>query len=138
MYAGFSAQPAIGIFAGDFDSRGLNAGDFPFRLFNDFRLEAARFRPTQIHTQQHAGPVLRFSTTRTGLNIEIAIGAIVLAGEHPAEFQLRQFLFQRIQLRDGFVKRLFVVSFYRQFQQPENVVQPLSHLIKRIDDRFER
>ncbi len=45
--------------------------------------------------------------------------AIVLAGEHPAEFNCAQLLFKRIQFRDGFVKRLFVVGFYRQFSSPE-------------------
>jgi hypothetical protein len=77
----------------------------------------------RIHTHQHAGPVLRFGTAGTGLNIEIAIGAVVFAGEHAAEFKLRQLLFQHVEFGNGFVG-LFVVGFDGQLQAG-NIFQPL-------------
>ena len=98
---------------------------------------AILFRPAQIHTRQHARPVLRFGPARTGLDIEIAIGAVVFAGEHTTEFKLRQLLFQHVEFCYGFVKGFFVVSFYSQFQQTRNIFQPLFHLVEGVDNGFE-
>ena len=138
MNAGFGTQPAVGVVADNLDGHGLNARHFAFRLFDDLGLEAARFGPAQIHAHQHAGPVLRFRSAGTGLDIEVAIGAVVFTGEHAAEFQLRQLLFQHIELGDSFVEGLFVFGFNGQLQQAGNVLQPLRHLIQRINDGFQR
>ncbi|MNR19002.1 hypothetical protein D3C85_1357650 [compost metagenome] len=109
--AGFGTQPAVSVITNNLDGDGFETRHFTFRLFDDFGFEAARFCPTQIHTRQHARPVLRFCTARTGLDVEIAVGAVVLAREHTAEFELRQFLFQHVEFSDGFVKGFFVVGF---------------------------
>ena len=135
--AGFGTQPAVGVIADNLDGHGLNARHFTFRLFNNLGLEAARFGPAQIHTRQHAGPVLRFRTAGTGLNIEIAIGAVILAGEHAAELKLRQLLFQHVKFGNGFVEGLFVFGFDSQLQQSGNIFQPLGHLIQRLNDGFQ-
>ena len=136
--AGFGTQPAVGVVTNDLDGDGLNASHFAFRLFDNLGFKATRFSPAQIHAHQHAGPVLRFSTARTRLDIEIAVSTIVFAGEHTTELKLRQLLFQHVELCHGFVKGFFVVGFYSQLQQTGNVFQPLSHLIQRIYDSFER
>ena len=136
--AGFGTQPAVGVIANDLDGDGFQTRNFTFRLFDNFGFEAARFCPTQVHARQHAGPVLRFGAARTCLNIEIAISAVVFAGEHTAEFQLRQLLFQHVEFCYGFVKGFFVVGFDGQLQQTGNIFQPLGHLIQRIYDSFER
>ena len=138
MNAGFGTQPAVSVVANNLDGHGLNARHFAFRLFDDLGLEAARFGPAQIHAHQHARPVLRFRTAGTGLDVEVAIGAVVFAGEHAAELKLRQLLFQHIKLSNGFVKGLFVVGFNGQLQQTGNILQPLRHLIQRINDGFQR
>ena len=137
MNAGFGTQPAVGVITNDLDGHGFNPCDFTFGFFDDFGLKAARFRPAQVHAHQHAGPVLGFGAAGTGLNIKVAIGAVVFAGEHAAELKLRQLLFQRIQLGDGFVEGLFVVRFHGQIQQAGNVFQPLGHLIQGIYDGFQ-
>ena len=62
----------------------------------------------------------------------------MLTGEHTAEFQLRQLLFQHIKLSDGLVKGFFVFGFNGQLQQSGHVLQPLRHLIQRINDGFQR
>ena len=138
VYAGFSTQPTVRIFASNSDGYGFNTRHFTFRLFNNFSLEAARFSPTQIHAHQHACPVLRFRTARTCLNIEIAICAVIFTGEHTTEFQLGQLIFQRVEFCYGFVKGFFVVGFYSQFQQAGDIFQALAHLIERINDGFKR
>ena len=135
--AGFSTQPAVGVIANNLDGDGFNTRHFTFGLFDNLGFETARFCPAQIHTHQHAGPVLRFGTARACLNIEIAVSAIVFAGEHATEFQLRQLLFQHVELCHGFVKGFFVVGFDSQLQQPRNIFQTLRHLIQRIYDGFE-
>ena len=134
VYASFSTQPTVSIFSSDSDGHGFNTRHFTFRLFNNFGLKAARFSPTQIHTHQHAGPILRFRTAGTRLDIEIAICAVIFTGEHTTEFQLGQLIFQRIEFCYGFVKGFFVIGFYSQFQQAGDIFQALAHLIERIND----
>jgi hypothetical protein len=46
-----------------------------------------RFRPAQIHPQDHLGPVLRFRSAGTGLDFEIRITRIHLTREHPSELE---------------------------------------------------
>ena len=123
--AGFRTQPAVGVIANDFDGDRFQACHFTFRLFDDLGLEAAGFSPTQVHTGQHACPVLCFCTAGTCLNIQVAVGAVVFTGEHTTEFQLCQLLFQTVEFCYGFVEGLFVVGFNGQFQQPGNVIQTL-------------
>ena len=134
MYTGFSTQPTVSIFASNSDGHGFNTRHFTFRFFNNFSLKAARFSPTQVHTHQHACPVLCFRTAGASLNIEIAICAIIFTGEHTTKFQLGQLIFQRIKFCYGFVKGFFVVGFYSQFQQAGDIFQALAHLIERIND----
>ena len=136
--AGFRTQPAVGVIANDFDGHGFNARNFTFGFFDDFGLKAARFRPAQVHAHQHAGPVLGFGAAGTGLNIEVAVGAVVFAGEHAAELKLCQLLFQPVQLSNRFVEGLFVFGFNRQLQQTSHVFQPLGHLIQGIHNGFQR
>ena len=45
------------------------------------------FRPAKVHTQQHIGPVLSFSTAGARLNIEKRAVTIHLTGKHPAELE---------------------------------------------------
>ena len=68
--------------------------------------------PAQVHSEQHIGPVLRFGAARTRLYVEVAIAAVVRAGEHAAEFQHFQLLYQFIELTFRFVEGVFVFGFY--------------------------
>ncbi len=137
MYAGFSAQPAISMVpAGDFDSCGLNAR----RLLPTLSMTSVLKPRAPPNADTYAAtcwpsPALQYH--RNWLEYRDSTGAIVLAGEHPTEFQLRQLL-PAYSVPRRFQQRLFVVSFYRKFQQPGNAVQPLSHFDRCIDDRFER
>jgi hypothetical protein len=45
-------------------------------------LEAAPLAPAQVHAQQHLRPVLRLGAAGAGLDVDEAVAAIHLAGEH--------------------------------------------------------
>jgi len=138
MHAGFGTQPAESVIAADAQRGGFSTGYFAFGLFDHFRFKAFRLGPAQVHTHQHTGPVLRFRTAGAGLNIDIAVRAVVFAGEHAAELQIGELFIQPVQLGNRFVEGFFVVRFYRQLQQAGNIFQPLAQLIQRFYYRFQR
>ena len=43
--------------------------------------------PSQVHPEQHLGPVLRLGAARAGLDVEERVVRVHLAGEHPAELE---------------------------------------------------
>jgi lysyl-tRNA synthetase, class II len=102
--AGFSTQPAVGVIANDFDGHRFNARDFTFGFFDDFGLKAARFRPTQVHAHQHAGPVLGFGAKENeeleALNVEVAVAGRMMTRRimGKASFVTLQDVGGRIQL----------------------------------------
>ena len=80
MHTGFGAQPAKGVVALYVDGCRLDARHFARRDLDQLRLEAVVLGPAQVHAQQDIGPVLGFSTTGAGLDIEIGAVGIHLAG----------------------------------------------------------
>ena len=49
VHADFGAEPAVGVFAGEFDGGGFDAGDVARRFFDEFGFESARLAPAQVH-----------------------------------------------------------------------------------------
>ena len=45
-------------------------------------LIVVRLRPTLVHTHQHLRPVLRLSTTGSGVNLQHGIHRVLLLAEH--------------------------------------------------------
>jgi hypothetical protein len=58
----------------------------------------------------------------------------MFAGEHPAEFQLRQLGFEIGQFSLRFDKSLFVFRFNRQLNQTRHIFQALIQFIDSADD----
>ncbi len=86
MHAGLSGKLAKGKFANHSEGNGFNSRFFPILVVVDLRLESLPFRPSQIHTQQHVGPVLRFRSARAGMDRDDGIERVGLPGEHGAGF----------------------------------------------------
>src|SRR5688572_14275932 len=62
--------------------RALQAGLIAWLIVDDFALEAAALDPSQVHAQQHLGPVLRLGAAGARMNRDDGVLAIVLAAEH--------------------------------------------------------
>ncbi len=109
MHASLSAQPAVRVVAPNMDRRALDSGDLTRRRFDDFGFEPVRFRPTKVHTENHFGPVLRFSTAGAGLNIDIRVVGIHLTREHPPKFKRRKTFLEIVKIADDLRDGIAVV-----------------------------
>ena len=96
-----------------------------------------RLAPAQVHAQQHLGPVLGFGAAGTGLDVQIGVGGVHLAGEHAAEFQVGDHALQALQVRFHFRDGGFVALFHRQFKQIAGVTDALTGLVQGGDDVFQ-
>jgi len=85
--AGFGAQRAVGVVAGELDGGALDTGDVAFRFFHDLYGKALFFAIFQIHAQQHRGPVLGFGTAGASLDFQEAGHRVRRVVEHAAEFK---------------------------------------------------
>jgi hypothetical protein len=90
VHADLSTQPTKGVLTFDMDGRTFDPGHFAGGQLHDGRLETAFISPTQVHAQQHVGPVLRLGTARAGLDIQIGVVGVHLVAEHTAKFKLFQ------------------------------------------------
>ena len=76
---------------------GLLAG----ALLEPFDLVAVRLRPAHVHAQQHLGPVLRLGAAGAGMDFEIAVIGVGLAGEQALELAPRRFRRAAFERRFG-------------------------------------
>ena len=91
MHPRLGSQPAKGVLSFELDCGTLQSRYFTCGCFDQSRLEPLILAPPQIHAEQHLGPVLRFSATGSGLDIEIGVVLIGLAREHATEFELFEY-----------------------------------------------
>ena len=137
VHADLGAQPAVGVLALEAHGGGLDAGHVAVGGFHQLGLEAVRLAPAQVHAQQHLGPVLGFGAAGTGLDVQIGVGGVHLAGEHAAEFQVGDHALQALQVRFHFRDGGFVALFHRQFKQIAGVTDALTGLVQGGDDVFQ-
>ena len=80
MHAVLGLEPAERVAALDLNGCRFNASPLAFRLFQPLDLVAVLLGPARIHAKQHAGPVLAFRSAGAGVDFEIAIVRVGLAG----------------------------------------------------------
>jgi hypothetical protein len=85
--AGFAGEQAVGIFAGELNGRGLDAGLFAGSLVKDLRAHVFALCPTEIHAKEDGSPVLRFGAACAGLNGHDGVEVVVFAGEERLGFE---------------------------------------------------
>ena len=87
--------------------RRLDAGALAFALLDPLDLVAVLLGPAHIHAHQHAGPVLALGAAGAGMDFEIAVVGVGLAGEQRFQFAPRHFRLQALErgfrLGDGLV-----------------------------------
>ncbi len=69
----------VGKTAFDFDGHAFDTGLFPARLINSRKLPVILFAKADIHTQQHARPILGVGTAGAGVNTENRVVIVVRA-----------------------------------------------------------
>ena len=119
MHAGFGLQPAIGVLTLDQKRRRLDAGGVAVLMLKLFDLIAMRVGPARIHAQQHRGPILALGAAGAGIDLEVGVIAVGLAGEQRFEFGFRGALLGLLQSVMGFIDKpliAFRLSHFGQFQ----------------------
>ena len=97
VHAGFRCQQAIRIFAFDFERHAFDAGLFTRLIVDNLSLKFTALGPLQIHAQKHFSPVLRFRSTRAGMNRADSVAWIVLAGQQRLSLCLQDFVFESLE-----------------------------------------
>ena len=102
---GFGLQPAIGVVALDRRVADLMPASSPSCIFEDLDLVAVPLGPARVHAQEHRGPVLALGAAGAGMDLEIGVVAVGLAGEHGLDLAALGLGVQRPQRRLGFARR---------------------------------
>jgi len=137
MHTGFATQPAEGMIALDVNTGRLDARHFPFGDFHQFRSKTMLLTPTQVHAQNHLCPILGFGAARPRLNIDKAIGSIMLSRKHPLKFQFFDHHQGRIQIGIHRSQQFLILLAERKFQHFVSVSQTGTQLVHRFDDGFQ-
>jgi hypothetical protein len=87
VYAGFSREKAIGIFAGELNGGRFDAGLFAGSFIEDLGSHSFALRPSQIHAKKDGSPILRFGPAGAGLDGHDGVEVISFAGEKRLGFQ---------------------------------------------------
>ncbi len=85
VHARFGFQPAVGVATLDLEGAALDASLFTGALLQPAHLEAAPLGPARVHARQHLGPVLRLGATGAGVDLDIGVVGVGLAGQQRLE-----------------------------------------------------
>ena len=88
--AGLAFQVAVGIFPGDNDGGGLDAGLVPIQIVDGLKLKLVALGPAHVHAVEHLAPVLGLGAAGPGVEIEDGVAAVILPGEQGGQTGLLQ------------------------------------------------
>ena len=121
MDAGLGLQPAIGILALDQQGGGFQPSFLAGLLLNHLHFVTAGIGPACVHAGHHGGPVLALRPAGAGMDFQIAVIAIGLAGQKRFQFGALHFALQGFQAFDGIVDNTLIVFHLSQLDQFERV-----------------
>ena len=121
MHAGLGLQPAIGVRAADLQRRRLDAGLLALALLQQLHLVAVLLGPAHVHAHQHLGPVLRLGAAGAGVDLDIAVVGVGLAGQQALDLAPLRLLGQRAQRRHAVGDHRRVALGLGQLDQFERV-----------------
>ena len=78
---GLGLEPAVGVVALDEEGRALDAGLLAVGDVDELDLEAVLLRPARVHAQEHCRPVLALGAAGAGMDLDVGVVRIGLAGE---------------------------------------------------------
>jgi hypothetical protein len=96
-----------------------------------------RFRPAQIHPQDHLGPVLRFRSAGTGLDFEIRITRIHLTREHPSELEACNPALEGGDIAFDFGNRFGIFLLHGESEEFARVGEAARYLVEADDNLLE-
>ena len=76
--ADFALQESEGVFAVHCECRGFQPRFFAGLIVVENGFETLPLGPSQIHAQQHVGPILRFGTARAGMDRNDGIASVIV------------------------------------------------------------
>ena len=94
MGADLRTQVAIGVASCDFNRRAFNARLVTLGIIVHLGAEFVALGPTEIHTEEHLGPVLCIHPAATGVHTHNSIAFVVFAIQHQRELELLDFLLE--------------------------------------------
>ena len=120
VHADFRLQQAVGVLAVDFEGDRLDAGAFTLQPVGNDGLEALALGPSQVHAEQHLGPVLAFGAARAGVNRDDGAARVVFAGEQHGGLEALQEL--AVGLQVALDIGADVLAFAGEFEERVQVV----------------
>ena len=108
VHAGLGLQPAVGVDALDLQGRRLDAGLLAGGLLDHVDAHAVGVGPARVHPLQHLGPVLGLGAAGAGVDLDIGVVAVGLAGQQRLELGAGGALLERGQLGARLVQRSLV------------------------------
>jgi len=135
--AGFGLGVAEGVFPLHLHRDALEPCLFAGLEIEDLGLEAALFRPSEIHPQEDLRPVLRLRAARAGMNRQDGVQPVLVPSEHAADFRCPHDLGEALQPALDLFEGLFVPGLGRQFEQHVEILQLPVDLRPRLDGGFD-
>ena len=137
MNAALGLQPAIGIRSGDVQRRGFDPGLLALALFHQLHFIAVLLGPAHVHAHQHFGPILRLCPAGAGVQLDITVVAVGLAGQQAFDFPALRLFCRGAQRCHGIGDHGRVVIGFRQFDQFQRIGDfgfQLAHGVHRAGD----
>jgi hypothetical protein len=113
--------------------RALDTSDLPGGGFDHFRLKAMRFRPAQIHAQQHLAPILCLRSAGARLNIDVRVIRVHLTREHAAELEAGDNLLKPVEIINDFADCGVVIFFDGHIKEFAGIGQTGRNLVESCD-----
>jgi len=101
-------QPAVGVGALDQQGGGLDAHLVAAGLLDQLHAVAVGVGPARVHAQQHVGPVAGLGAAGAGVDLDIGVVAVGLAGQQGLELGLGGAGLEGLQLRARILQRGFI------------------------------
>ena len=122
VYAGFTLEEAVCVFAFNQNRSGLQAGVIAFQIVQNLIAEAVALRPAGVHAIQHVAPVLCFGSACTGMERENRIVCIVLAEQQRSQLAALQLIVQRVKALAQLVNHGVVIHLDGEVAQRQQIL----------------
>ena len=137
VHASLAGKIPVCVRPGDVQRRRADAGFLAVQAVDLLDLVAAPLEESQVHPQEHLGPVAAFGPAGAGVDGHVAVARVVLAGEHRSQFQPVEVGGDFFGLAGRLAERINVVGLGAQFVQRLKVLDATEYFRYRHDDGLE-
>ena len=129
MDAAFGAHPAVGPTPLDRDGRALDPGLLTLLLVEHVGPEAMQLGPSQVHPEEHLGPVGRLRAARSSADREQSGPVVVLAREEERRPLSAELLLEGSRVAFELGLELGIGSFRDELERRSQIVDPGEELL---------